>query len=222
MCVIVCIKMENIVFSPPKIGWFIYSQCCSRDGRLMESVQFSIGIGGSGQILYYLVGSLNLTNILTHTHRPHRQRQNDTPIQTTLFHSHSTESGTGSSNRRMFTTNIQLHHLIKQKFIKRHFKISTFYYFSASAQIYRSIFHFYGVPFSKRRTKIQCMIDNEVNIFTIFPTYDNYKKCVIFFSSLMLKYYWLLRQIKLIFRSKINCNKCTYLMLDGIINVVFG
>lgn len=68
MCVIVCIKMENIVFSPPKIGWFIYSQCCSRDGRLMESVKFSIGIGGSGQILYYLVGSLNLTNILTHTY----------------------------------------------------------------------------------------------------------------------------------------------------------
>lgn len=60
MCVIVCIQLENIVFSPPKTGWFIYSQRCSRNSRLMESIQFSIGVSGSDQILYHLVECMNV------------------------------------------------------------------------------------------------------------------------------------------------------------------
>lgn len=81
MCVIVCIKLENIVFSPPKIGWFIYSQCCSRNSRLMESIQFSIGIGGSGQILYHLVRSMNVivVSIPVHTHYTYMKSNRSTP-----------------------------------------------------------------------------------------------------------------------------------------------
>lgn len=61
----ICVKLfasnwKTLVFSPPKTGWFIYSQRCSRHSRLMEPIQFSIGVSGSGQILYHLVGSMNV------------------------------------------------------------------------------------------------------------------------------------------------------------------
>lgn len=51
-------KKSKTLFSHPKTGWFICSQCCSCDGRLLESIQFSIGIGGSCENLHHLVGCL--------------------------------------------------------------------------------------------------------------------------------------------------------------------
>lgn len=51
-------EKSKTLFSHPKTGWFICSQFCSCDGRVLESIQFSIGIGGSCEILYHLVGCL--------------------------------------------------------------------------------------------------------------------------------------------------------------------
>lgn len=97
LCKYICVKLfasnwKTLVFSPPKTGWFIYSQRCSRYSRLMESIQFSIGVGGSGQILHHLGGSMNVMASLcmhgahTHTHYAIQHwTHNKTQTTTTLY-----------------------------------------------------------------------------------------------------------------------------------------
>lgn len=100
LCNYICVKLfasnwKTLVFSPPKTGWFIYSQRCSRNSRLMESIQFSIGISGSGQILYHLVGSMNVMpwctyTLHTHTFAIEHWTLNTTQTTTTIYNYYAT------------------------------------------------------------------------------------------------------------------------------------
>lgn len=66
---------SKTLFSHPKTGWFIFSQFCSCDSRLLESIQFSIGIGGSCENLYHLVGCLAMRERSTTSKLDHLTHQ---------------------------------------------------------------------------------------------------------------------------------------------------